>query len=186
MKSLSTMKKTLLSLGLLSMIMLGSLSGIAQEKIGYTNVELVLLYMPETKAMDQQIQSFQTLLSEQLKVKDDYAVSKLNEYQEKASKNLLSETDRIAAEQELANLDTEIKTFAQESEYKIEAKRQELLTPILQKLEQAINDVAEENGYTFILNSTINGMSNVLYGPEKQDVTEAIMDKLGIKLPAAE
>ena len=34
----------------------------AQMKIGYVNIELVLIYMPETQAMNQQLQTFHQYL----------------------------------------------------------------------------------------------------------------------------
>ncbi len=63
------------------------------------------------------------------------------------------------------------------------AKRQELLEPVLEKLQAAIDAVAAEQGYTYILNqSTGSGVSVLLHGPEEADITEALMKKLGIEL----
>ena len=171
------------------MILLLSLStsGFSQVKIGYTNIELILAYMPETKSVESQLATFQKKLSEQLKTKDDYAQAKLQEYMEMSEANRLSPTDKEAREKELMKLDGEIKKLAEESEFDLLTKRQELLGPILEKLQTAIDAVAKDNGYTYVLNQTTSaGVSTILYGPEEDDLTEKIMTKLGIKIPTEE
>ena len=106
----------------------------AQVKIGYTNVELVLAYMPESKMVEQSLQTFQQKLQQQLEAKQKYARTKLEEYVEKRDKNLASPEQLTLMEKELEKLDIEITTFAQEAEQKMAAKREELLVPILEKL----------------------------------------------------
>ncbi len=157
----------------------------AQEvKIGYTNIELLLAYMPEAKQVEQQLEAYQKKLGEQLKVKQDYGQERLSEYMErKEADDLLPEEDEKFQE-ELKQLDAEITKFASDGEQKLLAKREELLAPVLEKLQKAIDDVAKENGYTYVLNQTnSSGVSTILYGPDENDLTELIMKKLGINIP---
>ena len=156
----------------------------AQVKIGYTNIELVLAYMPEAKVMEQSLATYQQKLGEQLQVKQKYAQSKLEEYQEKATSGKYTPEQLKPLEDELMKLEREIQEFVKESEYKVLTKRQELLEPILEKLQNAIDTIAEEGGYTYVLNQTTSGgVSTILYGPEEDNLTEKLMSKLGIKLP---
>jgi Skp family chaperone for outer membrane proteins len=65
--------------------------------------------------------------------------------------------------------------------------RGELLEPVLEKLQKAIKKVAEEKGYTFILNTVDSqALSIVLHGPEDDDITLAVMTALGIEIPEGE
>lgn len=158
-------------------------NSVAQVKIGYTNVEVILSYMPEAKAIESQLQLFQSKLSEQLNVKETYYQDKIKTYQQTVSK--LTPEQKTALEKEIIALEDEIKKFAEEADYKLMAKREELLNPVVTKLQGAIDAVAKENGYTYILNgSNSSGVSMVLVGPESDDVTQKIAQKLGITITA--
>ena len=157
----------------------------AQVKIGYTNVELVLAYMPESKSVEQTLSTFQQKLQQQLEAKQKYARTKLEEYVEKRDKNLASPEQMGVMENDLQKLDTEITAFASDSEQKMMAKREELLVPILEKLQNAIEAVAKDSGYVYILNQTTSsGVSTILFGPEENDITEPLFKKLGIPMPS--
>ncbi|MEM0996655.1 MAG: OmpH family outer membrane protein [Bacteroidota bacterium] len=160
------------------------LTGLAQSKIGYTNIELVMAYMPESKSIEQQLGTYQKKLAEKLKVKDDYVKQKYQEYLEKKERGTMSPDEQKRLETELLQLDEEVQKMAADSEYDLMAKRQELLEPVLKKLQDAIDSVAETGGYSYILNQTTSaGVSTILHGPEDADVTEAIFAKLGMKMP---
>lgn len=162
-----------------------SFNSAAQEvKIGYTNIELLLAYMPEAKQMEAQLNAYQQQLGKQLQTKQSYGQSRLGEYMEKKEAGLLSPQEDQLWQQELQKLDSEITKFASDAEEKLLAKREELLAPILEKLQKAIDDVAEEKGYTYLLNQTnSSGVSTILYGPDENDVTEAVMKQLNIQIP---
>jgi|YNPMSStandDraft_2_1061718.scaffolds.fasta_scaffold00280_2 outer membrane protein len=155
-------------------------------KIGYTNIEYILTFMPEAKQMEQTLRNYEQKLTEQLSIKQSYAQGKLDTYLKmKEEKKLTAQQDE-EMQKELLKLDEEIKKFAQASENDILLKREELLKPITDKLQKAIDEVAKEEGYTYILNSTnSSGVATILYGPEQHNVTEKIMKKLGITVPVA-
>jgi len=154
-----------------------------QTKIGYTNIELVLSYMPEARKMEQDLTTFQKKLQEQYDVKLKYAQSKLEEYQQQEAN--LAPDQKKTKEAELMKLQEEIKKFEEDSQNNLVTKREELLGPITERLQKAIEDVASELGFTYILNQTnSSGVSTILHGPKENDVTEAIMKKLGITVPA--
>ena len=67
------------------------LTGMSQSKIGYTNIELVMAYMPESKSIEQQLQTYQKKLAEKLKVKDDYVKQKYQEHMEKKERGMSPE-----------------------------------------------------------------------------------------------
>lgn len=156
-------------------------------KIGYTNIELVLAYMPEAKKIEKELGTFQQKLAEQLKVKQEYGEQKQREYLELKEANRLSPEDEERRIKELQGLDQEIKKMASDAEFELLAKRQELLGPVLKSLQSAIDDVAKTNGYTYVLNQTTSaGVSTILYGPDEDDLTEKIMKKLNIEIPKTE
>lgn len=160
----------------------------AQDKLGHANVELILNYMPESKSMNQSLQTYQKQLAKQLQVKEDYARTKLTEYQAYMQEhpNATPESDpQVRSKQEeLQKLDNEIRTEATKSEEKLMKKRQDLLAPIVEKLKAAIDKVAVAEGYTYVFNSVDgSGVSIILKGPEEDDLTRRIMTELGINIP---
>lgn len=157
-------------------------------KIGYTTVELLLNYMPETKQVNQQLETFENKLSEKLQIKQRYAQSEYQTYMEKEQSNGWSGPEEKAGmEKKITDLQKEIQKELADAESQMMRKRNELLGPIQEKIQAAIDQVAEEGGYTYILNNAIgNGVPTMLYGAEANDVTEAIAKKLGFTLPKEE
>lgn len=152
-------------------------------KIGYANIELILLYMPETKTMNQQLQTYERKLGEELQTRENYFRTLLQEYQELAQSGA-DEATLAPKEEELQKLQTQLQEKQAEAQEKAMTKRQDLLAPIIEKLQKEIKALAAEEGYTFILNTVDgSGVSIVLHGPEEHDVTRKLMTRLGIQVP---
>ena len=81
--------------------------------------------------------------------------------------------------EELQTLDQRSQTFQQMAEQSISDKRTELFKPIQDKAIKAVNDVAAENGFTYIFD-TAGGMI-VYSAPESQDIFPLVKAKLGLK-----
>lgn len=158
----------------------GSVSG--QHTIGYVNLEAVLSVMPETKSMNQQLQTFQQKLGQSLQTKDNYFQLKLQEYQEKAAAGA-TEAELKPEEDELKKLQAELQKLQADSEQKLVQKQQDLMAPILEKIETYIKEIATAKKLDYILNSATNGNSVLLQAPDKDNITKDLLDKLGIKLP---
>jgi len=159
---------------------------IAQIKIGYTNIELILAYMPETEQMNKDLQIYAGKLDKALKVEEDYFQLKMNEYTSLSKANKLTPADDENRQSELMKLDSSLQRKQALQEQQILAMQQELIQPSLDKLQNAINEISKEEGYTYILNqSTSTGVSTILFGPESDNITDKIFKKLGVEVPAA-
>jgi len=177
------MKRTPMKLKLLFAVLLTAmcLSASAQTKVGWTNIELVMTYMPETKLLEKELEAMEAKLGEQLQIKQKYYQQKLLEYMEaKEAGKITPEIDEIAVK-ELTRLQEEIQGGLKSAEDKLIMRRITLLKPLQDKIQAAIDAVAKEGGYTYILNNSVgSGVPSILYGAEGQDVTVAIAKKLGI------
>jgi outer membrane protein len=162
----------------------GSLQAQPGEKIAFTNVELILAYMPETAAIDKQMETMEAKLSQSLEVKQKYYQQKMMDYVEREQKGpAMTETEKNAAVTELQKLEGEIQANVADAQQKLLAKRMELLGPVQAKMQKAIDEVAVEGGYTYILNQAVgSGIPSILYGDKELDVTTTIAKKLGIKI----
>ncbi len=152
-------------------------------KIGYANIELILTYMPESHAMNKALRAYQNKLAESLRAKENYIKDKYNTYQETYQANQ-NDPQLRNMEQEINRLQSEYDKASQDSENKLLTKREELLQPILDKLDGVLGQIQKEGGYDYILNSVDgNGVSIILKGPVEHDLTRRILKKLGIDVP---
>ncbi|WP_245326334.1 OmpH family outer membrane protein [Hymenobacter wooponensis] len=155
----------------------------APLKIGYTSVEYVLSQMPESKQIESQLKDYSTQLKNQLDAKATEFRTKGEAYQKGAA--TMTDVVRTDKERELQNMQQSIQEFQQNAENSLQQKQQALLKPALDKLQKNIDAVAQENGYTYILNS--DGASPVLlHGPKEGDVSDLILKKMGITPGAAQ
>jgi len=77
--------------------------------------------------------------------------------------------------EDLQKKEQEIMKFEQEMQQKLGSKEQELLNPILEKVNNAIQSVAKDNSFQFIFD-TSSGV--LLYADESQDITAMVKAKL--------
>ncbi|MDP5172449.1 MAG: OmpH family outer membrane protein [Bacteroidia bacterium] len=170
----------LASLILLSILTFAGQSFAQTIKIGYADIQAVLSRMPETKTMQQTLQSYEQKLAEKLQSKQQYAQTKLQEYME-LREGGADQATLAPLEAELQKLDQEISAENTDAETKLMTRRQDLLQPIIDKLQAGIDAIAAEDGYSFIMSKVDGtGSSLVLYGPEEYDVTLKLMKKLNI------
>ena len=60
-------------------------------------------------------------------------------------------------------------------------RRMDLLKPVQDKLQVAIDATAKEGGYTYILNQAVGeGIPSILFGKDSDNLTTVIAKKLGI------
>jgi outer membrane protein len=78
-------------------------------------------------------------------------------------------------------LQENIQKFQQDAQASLQKKEADLMGPINRKIGNAIEEVAKEQGYTFILNPQIQGSIDiVLYGDDKYDISPLVLKKLGV------
>ncbi|MCX7606140.1 MAG: OmpH family outer membrane protein [Bacteroidia bacterium] len=150
-------------------------------RIGYTNLELVLSYLPEAQQVEQQLRTYERKVIEQLNIKQSYLQTKVEEYTELKQQGKLTPAQEEERRKEIMRLDEEIKRFQEESEQNYLKKKAELLQPVIERLQKAIDELAAAEGYDYILNnSNSTGVAFILHGPKGDDVTERLLKRLGI------
>lgn len=155
------------------------------QKVGYVNSAQVMAYLPEVKEANSQIQVFQQQYENRIK-------SMVEEYQRKAGelqrKIQAGEIAPKVQEEEIAKLqadETSIGALENEMRQKIAEKQEAVLSPIIQKLQDAISAVAKEASLMYIFDAS-PGNGTLLYADPSLDMTEKVMVKLGINPDALE
>ena len=169
------MKKIIkISMMLIAFVMI-NMGAIQAQKYGYVSSEALLLQLPEVKQADANLQAMMTQFQKKGKSMVEALQAKEDEAIQKKERGELSPAQEQALLKELQQEGTEIQKFEKEAAEKMQQKRIELLGPVQEKIQNAINDVAKENGYTMILEAGV-----LLFAEESADVSALVKAKLGI------
>ena len=170
--------RKLVLFAMLGLITVVSHAQTASTKVGYADVDYIFSQMPESKQIDADLKSLQSQLKNQIDTKYQDFQKKLADYQ--ANLNTMIDAVRANTERELQQMQQNIEKLQQDAQTTVQTKNTQLMEPVFKKVGKAIEDVAKENGYTFILSQQIGGLDVILYGDEKMDISDLVLKKLGV------
>jgi outer membrane protein len=163
---------------LLLLVVALSTTAIAQKgtKVGHINSNDLLTAMPERTAVQKDLEEYANQLKVTLDAMSKEYETKVADFQSK--QDVMTDIIKNNKIKEITDLEKRIKEFQQTAEADLQKKEQDLLQPIIDKAKTAINDVAKENGYTYVLDSSVGV---VLYSVETDDLLPKVKKKLGIE-----
>ena len=148
----------------------------AQIKIGYVDSNEIMSKFEEVRQVQVDLEKEQRRLESEF----NSLVAQLDSLQQDYERQrlLMSETRRQEKENEIINMkksaeEFQLKKFGPEGE--IYKKQNELLKPVLKKIDDAIQKVGSEQGYDFILDAMSGAL---LYALDSHNLTEDVMDEL--------
>ena len=148
---------------------------VSAQKFGHVNTQEVFAQMPGLQEVRQKMDTLQGQYEGQIANMQEEFQKKLADYQKNES--TLADAVKTIRQQELAEMEQRIQLFYQTAQQDIQKKQQELLAPLHEKLSKAIQQVGEENSFTYIFDNAA-----MLYiAPDANDVTPLVKKKLGIK-----
>jgi outer membrane protein len=154
-----------------------ALTAQAQPKYGHMNLGNLLEMLPETKKANDAMK----LYTDSLAAKDEAMAKSFQEAYAALEKDynagLLTPVQAQTRQAELQKQQEDIQKFEQGAQQMAAARREQLLGPILEKVEAAIKEVAKENGYLMVFD-TSSGVT--LFAAEADDVTALVKKKLGL------
>ncbi len=145
-------------------------------KIGHINSNDLLTAMPERTAVQKDLEEYAGQLKITLDAMRKEYETKIAEYQSKEA--VMTPIIKDTKVKEITDLEKRIGEFQQTAEADLQKKEQSLLQPIIDKAKNAINEVAKENNYTYILDSSVGV---VLYSVDSDDIIGAVKKKLGME-----
>lgn len=146
------------------------------QKLAHVNTQEILSELPEVQKAQQKLQTFSEALDKQYQELNTEYMNKLDKYQSEAE--TMAESVRKMREEELSELQSRIQRFQQQAQGDVAQKRQELLEPILGRVEDTIERVAKENGYTMVMDSSTGA---VVYADESTEITAKVKAALGVQ-----
>ncbi|WP_439181629.1 OmpH family outer membrane protein [Carboxylicivirga taeanensis] len=159
------------------LLAVGAVNAQQPMKFGHINSAEILQAMPDLKAIEQQMESEFASKESQLMTMQEDLKNKQQAYQQEAEG--LSKAERTAREKEIVEMNQKVQNYYMLSQQQIQAKQNELRAPIIQKLQAAIQEVGDEEGFLYIFELT----SRVpVYASDKSiDVGPLVKAKLGIQ-----
>ena len=147
-------------------------------KYGHMNLGNLVEILPEVKVANDGMKVF----ADKYGAKDDSLQKSFAADYEKLSKDyqagLLTPIQAQQAQADLEKRQQYIQAFEEDAQKQVAAKREELLAPILKKVQDAIEAVAKENGYAMVFDTSTG---TALYALPTDDVTPLVKKKLGIQ-----
>jgi outer membrane protein len=146
-------------------------------KYGHMNLGNLVEQLPEVAKANGDLKSF----ADKIGTKGDSLAKSFQADYERLSKDyqsgILTPLQAQTAQADLEKRQAYIQAFEEEAQKTIAAKREELLSPILVKVQEAIKVVAKENGYAMVFDTSSGA---ALYALETEDITPLVKKKMGI------
>lgn len=175
------MKKLFKSALIAGCILLTGSFAKAQGKIGYINFQQLVGQTSEIKSIQTQIDQYQQQFMDILKGMQTELQTKGADYE--AKRATMTDAVRSKTETELQDLNKRIQDYQGTASNQVQQKYNELTKPLIDKLKAAINQVAKEKGYTYVIDSS---QTELIVAPDSDDMMAAVKGKLGMTgAPAA-
>lgn len=170
------MKKLLKVALVASCMLLAGTFAKAQGKMGYINFNQLVDQMPEMKTVRTQLDAYQKQFMDQLNTMNTELQTKGAAYQKQAA--TMTDAVRTARETELQDIQKRMQDYQNNASQQVQAKTNELFKPVSDKARAAIEAVAKEKGYTYVIDTT---QTDLIVAPAGDDLMASVKLKLGLK-----
>jgi outer membrane protein len=170
----TNMKKLLIAGAAAVCLTLGGAADAAAQKLGHVDAQEILLNLPERESAQAQIEARAGEYEQEVARMQQELQTKFGEYQQKAE--TWPDAIRQQKERELQALDQGLQEFGATVQQELQVMEQELLTPMIERVQRAIDEVGAENGYIYIFDSSTGA---TLYNGG-EDVGNLVRAKLGM------
>lgn len=161
----------------LMVILMTGLALAQSPKIGHINTADLLKIMPGRDTAQLALEQYAQSLQKDLQTYQKEFETKYKKYMAEVEEmpKLMQET----RQEELMQMEERIRKYQESAQKELQNKEQELLQPILEKAQNAIDEVSEENGFTYILDTSTGAV--VFVSDKGQDIMPLVKKKLGIE-----
>ena len=150
------------------------------QSAGYINQEAVLAQMPEMQQAQEQLQQAIQSEREELQSEQEQLQQQFERFQNQGE--MLSEQSRQERVQELRQQQQQLQKSMQQRDQQIAQRERELLRPVFDRFQGAVDAVAADRGLNFVIRNQA-----LLYVDDSEmvDITEAVASRLGVELQAS-
>lgn len=157
----------------------GTITLAKAQKIAHISLDSLITTMPESKTAQEVAQKYLKDLENQVATMDNELQTKYADYMK--NKDTYSALVASTKETELQDLNKRIEDFKGQAQQDYQRKYGELSKPIYEKAKKAIDLVAKENGYKYVLDTS---SGNILYSEASDDIISLVIKKMSTMEPA--
>lgn len=154
------------------LIILASPVAMAQ-KVGSFNLQEVLPKLTEYQKAQEEMETYAKQIQDEIKSQQEEFQSKLQIFQKEAPN--LAPSVLASRQTELQTLQQEFEQFQQSAQAGAQQLESKLMTPILSKVQENVQKVAESNGYAYIVKSEYCSAE-----VKSNDITTLVLKELGV------
>ncbi|MCK4346718.1 MAG: OmpH family outer membrane protein, partial [Bacteroidales bacterium] len=170
--------KKYMKIVLVTALLLAGANVFAQNyKFGHINTNELFALMPERDSAQQILQNFAKELEDQLETMRVELNNKYNDYVNEQEN--LTDLIKQTKEQEINDLDQRIRGFETTAQQELQRKEAELFQPIYEKANNAIQEVAKENKFTYVFD--LASRSLIYFSEDSENILPLVKKKLGIE-----
>lgn len=147
----------------------------AQQKFGHIDSAALLDLMPEKAKAEKDLEAFAIPFNDELKKMATELETKMVEFE--STQEGMTKLVRQTKVTEIQDMQTRIQQFQENAQAEISGKEQEVLGPIVEKARKAIDEVANDKGYTYVFDASLGVL---LYMKDSNDIMAEVKVKLGI------
>jgi outer membrane protein len=158
------------------LIVITFLQNVNAQKYGYLNKEELYMSMPDYDSATVQVEKLRKEYENQLAAMQNELSGKTTSLNNESAS--ISDFLRKNRQEELNNLNIRIQLFSVKATSQLEDKKNQLLQPILTRVDNAIKAVAVEQGFVFVIDG-----GQLLYTDEKKciNILPLVKAKLAVK-----
>ncbi len=159
---------------MIALVALGAADAKAQTKIGYIDADAITTAYKRFQDAQKKAQRYEEELTKEFN-KSQNELARLKENFDRQSL-LMSEGRKKEEQQNIERKQLELQKFLEDVSGqggKLQRKTQELLQPIILRVNEAIAAVAKDKGYDFVLNTAA-----IAYADEDLDLTQFVLEQL--------
>ena len=143
------------------------------DKIGYADVAYIMSQLPEMKAIESDLKSTQTQLRNQIQAKSDAVQKQYADFN--ANAKTMADTVRMRKQGELEKSVTDLEKMQQDAQLTLQNKQKLYMAPLYLKVNKAISEVAQENGFSIILTDRVSNFDFLLYQTPQLNVSDLVL-----------
>lgn len=157
---------------------------LAAQKFAHFDYTAIMQAMPETKKAQTELETMGKQFQEELQNMEKEIQTKIEKYQSEVN-DKTPENIRNRRAQEIQDLQQRYQQAASDNQQAFDEARQKKMQPIVQKVMDAVNSIAKEGNYIYVIDKTASQQGGIVINEAlSEDVTKRVAAKLGVSAAA--
>lgn len=170
---------------ILMLLLVAAPLSLSAQKFAHFDYSSVMQALPAYKAAQTELEAMGKKYEADLTDMQKEIQTKYEKYQNEVNDSTPANI-RQRREQELQDLQQRLQQAYDDNQKAFEQARQTKMQPVIQKVLDAVNSVAREGNYIYVIDRSASQAAGIFINESaSEDVTKKVMEKLGISASAA-